>query len=42
MLIRRTRPNDFLKVQSLLAQLMPGLPNGQRAMWESAGRLSWL
>jgi GNAT superfamily N-acetyltransferase len=37
MRIRRARPDDFLKVQSLLTQLMPGLPRGQEAMWDALG-----
>lgn len=35
MQIRRARPDDFLKVQSLLTQLMPGRPHGQQAMWDT-------
>ena len=35
MQIRRTRPDDFPKVQSLLTQLMHGLPQGQQAMWDA-------
>ena len=35
MQIRRARPDDFLKVQSLLTQLMPGRPHNQHAMWDA-------
>ncbi len=37
MQIRRTRPDDFLKVQTLLTQLMPGPPQGRQAMWDELG-----
>ncbi|HEX9532114.1 MAG TPA: GNAT family N-acetyltransferase, partial [bacterium] len=40
MRIRHIRPDDFLKVQSLLTQLMPGRPHGQQAMWDALGGYS--
>ncbi len=37
MKIRRTRTDDFLKVQTLLTQLMPALAQGRQAMWNELG-----